>query len=64
MKKVVSMLLVAVMVIAMSSVCFADENTIKMGFIGPLTGAAAVYGTSCLQGAEIAVAEINAKGGM
>lgn len=64
MKKVVSLLLVAAMAIAMSSVCFADENTIKVGFIGPLTGAAAVYGTSCLQGAEIAVAEINAQGGM
>ena len=64
MKKVLSMILVAAMVIAMGSVCFADENVIKMGFIGPLTGAAAVYGASCLQGAEIAVAEINAKGGM
>ena len=64
MKKVVSLLLVAAMVIAMSSVCFADENTLKIGFIGPLTGAAAVYGTSCLQGAQIAVDEINAQGGM
>jgi len=62
MKKFVSMVLVAALVLAMG-VCFA-EDTIKMGFIGPLTGAAAVYGNSCLQGAEIAVEEINAKGGV
>ena len=62
MKKIVSLLLVAAMMLTCSA-CFA-EGAIKMGFIGPLTGAAAVYGTSCLQGAEIAVAEINAKGGL
>ena len=64
MKKVISMLLVAALALVMCSACFADENTLKIGFIGPLTGAAAVYGTSCLQGAQIAVDEINAKGGM
>ena len=63
MKKVLSMILVALMAITMFS-AVAEENTLKIGFIGPLTGAAAVYGTSCVQGAEIAVAEINAKGGM
>ena len=63
MKKVVSLLLVAIMVIAMSA-GVAEEATLKMGFIGPLTGAAAVYGNSCLYGAQIAVDEINAKGGM
>ena len=64
MKKVISMLLVAALALVMCSACFADENTLKIGFIGPLTGAAAVYGTSCMQGAQIAVDEINAKGGM
>lgn len=64
MKKVVSLLMVVAMVVAMGSVCLAEENTLKIGYIGPLTGAAAVYGNSCLHGAEIAVAEINAKGGM
>ena len=64
MKKVISMLLVAALAVMMGSACFAEEGTLKIGFIGPVTGAAAVYGTSCLQGAQIAVDEINAKGGM
>ena len=64
MKKVISMLLVAALALVMCSACFAEEAALKIGFIGPLTGAAAVYGTSCLQGAQIAVDEINAKGGM
>lgn len=37
---------------------------IKIGGIGPLTGGAAVYGTSVANGAKIAVAEINALGGL
>ena len=64
MKKVISMLLVAALALVMCSACFAEEAALKIGFIGPLTGAAAVYGTSCLQGAQVAVDEINAKGGM
>ncbi|MDD6812297.1 MAG: ABC transporter substrate-binding protein [Lachnospiraceae bacterium] len=35
-------------------------GTLKLGFIGPLTGAAALYGTSASNGASIAVEEINA----
>ena len=64
MKKVISMLLVAALAVMMGSACFAEEAALKIGFIGPLTGAAAVYGTSCLQGAQVAVDEINAQGGM
>ncbi len=63
-KKIVSLAIVAALAMAMGSVCFAEEGTLKMGFIGPLTGAAAVYGNSCLWGAQIAVEEINAQGGM
>ena len=37
---------------------------IKIGFPIPLSGPTAVYGTPVLQGAEMAVAEINAKGGV
>lgn len=37
---------------------------IKIGGIGPLTGSAATYGIATKQGAEIAVKEINAKGGL
>lgn len=37
---------------------------IKIGGIGPVTGTAATYGEAVRNGAEIAIAEINAKGGM
>ena len=37
--------------------------TFKLGFIGPLTGGAAIYGTAAQNGAQIAVDEINALGG-
>lgn len=39
-------------------------NAIKVGGIGPLTGAAAIYGQAVKTGAEIAVEEVNAKGGL
>lgn len=40
------------------------SGAIKIGGIGPLTGGAATYGMATKQGAEIAVAEINALGGV
>ena len=40
------------------------EAAIKLGMCGPLTGGAAVYGTAVKAGMEIAVEEINAKGGL
>ena len=39
-------------------------GTIKIGFPMPLSGPTAVYGKPVLAGAEMAVAEINAKGGV
>ena len=39
-------------------------DTIKIGFPIPLSGPTAVYGEPILKGAEMAVAEINAKGGV
>ena len=39
-------------------------DTIKIGFPMPLSGPTAVYGKPILAGAEMAVAEINAKGGL
>ena len=39
-------------------------DAIKVGGIGPLTGAAAIYGQAVKAGAEIAVEEVNAKGGL
>ena len=40
------------------------EGAIKIGGIGPLTGSNAVYGLATKQGAEIAIQEINALGGL
>lgn len=39
------------------------SGTFKLGAIGPLTGDAAIYGTAVMNGAQIAVDEINAKNG-
>ena len=40
------------------------SDPIKIGFPIPLSGPTAVYGEPVLKGAEMAVAEINAKGGV
>lgn len=40
------------------------EDTIKIGFPIPLSGPTAIYGEPVLKGAELAVSEINAKGGV
>ncbi len=42
----------------------AGSTVIKLGGIGPLTGAAATYGIGVQNGAQIAVDEINALGGI
>ena len=65
-KKLVVMLLVVAMVTACFAGCAKDTAADKfiIGGSGPLTGGAAVYGISVKQGAEIAVAEINAAGGI
>ena len=47
-----------------NSTAFEKEGTIKIGSIGPLTGDAAVYGNAVKYGAELAVKEINAAGGI
>ena len=42
----------------------SGEGTFKIGGIGPVTGAAAAYGTSVKNGIDLAVKEINAAGGI
>ena len=39
-------------------------ETVKIGAIGPLSGAVAVYGVDCLNGINLAAEEINAAGGI
>ena len=79
MKKFTALLLALVMVLSLTA-CGAKEEApaanaeaaapaevagaIKLGMCGPLTGGAAVYGTAVAAGMEIAVEEINAKGGL
>ena len=69
MKKVLAMLMAALMVAAMFAGCGSKKaaessDAIKIGMCGPLTGGAAVYGTAVQAGMEIAVEEVNAKGGL
>ncbi len=42
----------------------ASGSAFMIGGIGPLTGDAAIYGKACQNGAQIAVDEINAEGGI
>ena len=75
MKKTLSIVLVAVMLLACLAGCGSSSETpaetpaeapadgsvvIKIGGIGPLTGGAATYGVATQYGAQIAVDEINA----
>ena len=70
MKKAVSLILSAVMAVGLFAGCgkgagnTTDANTIRIGMSGPLTGSNAQYGTAVKAGMEIAVEEINAKGGL
>ena len=76
MKKFIALMLAMMMVMAMFAGCGSSESApaadapaaaaeaIKIGMCGPLTGGAAVYGTAVQAGMEIAVEEINAKGGL
>ncbi len=70
MKKFLAILLAAVMVAAMFAGCGnkTDNKTknteIVIGFSGPLTGGASVYGVAVKNSAQMAVDEINAAGGL
>ena len=48
------------LVLAFTAVSAVAEDTIKIGVIGPMTGAAAVYGVAVARAAQIAADEINA----
>ena len=72
MKKVLAVLLAVAMMTVMLAGCgssgnkqgFSKSDAIKIGLSGPLTGDAAAYGVAVKAGMEIAVEEINAKGGL
>ena len=62
--KVMSIALCTAMIAGAFSVTASADETWKIGGIGPITGGAAVYGTAAMNGAQIAVDEINAAGGI
>ena len=71
MKKTFAMILAVVMCLGLLAACGgkdpaadAPAGAIQLGMTGPLTGDAAIYGLAASRGAEIAVEEINAKGGL
>ena len=66
MKKFLALVLALVLVLGLAACGGGDKNqgAIKIGGAGPLTGPAAIYGNAAKGGAEIAVEEINALGGM
>lgn len=45
-------------------IAVTDGSTLKIGGIGPTTGGAAVYGIAAMNGAQIAIDEINEAGGI
>ncbi len=57
-------LVVALAIAASSPIAAKADDTIKIGFPIPLSGPTAVYGEPILKGAQMAVQEINAKGGV
>ena len=73
-KKAASLLLASALMVTSFAACgnkaadassdSASEDTFKIGAIGPITGAAAVYGKAVENGAKLAVDEINAAGGI
>lgn len=60
----VAMLVLSVFTLAGCSSSSSSDEVIKIGFIGPLSGDAAIYGTSASEGAQLAVNEINEAGGI
>ena len=73
-KRVLSAALTSVMAVTLLAGCgegaaastsgSSGDATFKIGAIGPLTGAAAAYGNAVVNGAQIAVDEINEAGGI
>lgn len=64
--KLTSLVLAVAMVVGMFAGCgsASSSDTFKIGGIGPTTGGAAVYGLAVKNGAELAINEINAAGGI
>lgn len=75
MKKLITLTLAAAMTMSLLAGCGSNSSagtdsadasaeTFKIGGIGPITGAGAVYGIAVKNGAELAIKEINEAGGI
>lgn len=68
MKKLASVVLACAMVLSMAACGGANKSgnsdVFKIGSMGPISGAAAIYGQNVMNAAQIAVDEINAAGGV
>ena len=72
MKRFLTLIMALVMVMSLVACGGSNEDTTSedtanaflVGGTGPLTGAAAIYGNAAMNGAQIAVDEINAMGGI
>ena len=69
-KKVLAVLVALTLVVTCFAACggnkkpSSDANVLKIGFSGPLTGDYAQYGNGVKNGAQLAIDEINAAGGI
>ncbi len=64
MKKIMALAITAAMTMSLGAAFVQADDVFKIGSIGPLTGAAANYGNAVVNGAQIAVDEINEAGGL
>ncbi len=64
MKKILLLAAATLAGLALAGCSKSAGNSIKIGSIGPLAGPVAVYGVECKNGIDLAVAEINAAGGV
>ncbi len=60
MKKTLALILALTLVFALAAPAAFADDAFKLGSSGPLTGGAAIYGISVMNGIQIAVDEINA----
>src|SRR5665213_711864 len=64
MKRVAALGIVSLMLLSACQSSGSSSDTIKIGFIGPMTGDAAAVGADISKGAQMAVDEANAAGGI
>ena len=64
MRKCKGFILMAAVMMAVSWSAVAGAADIVIGYSGPLSGPAAEYGEDCLNGVDLAIQELNAKGGI